>query len=74
MYILVYTWSIFVCSVPLKASMLLTQIALEKELGKCIPAVFQASIKTILFNAVRVRWNNNNCVLHTQKQVHESIY
>ena len=53
--------------------MLWTQIALEKELWTGIPTVLQVNIKTILVNAVRVRWNNN-CVLRTQNKVHEIIY
>jgi hypothetical protein len=36
--------------------MLWTQIALEKELGTCIPTVLQVNIKTILLNAVRIGW------------------
>ena len=51
----------------MQTSMLWTQIALEKELGTCIPTVLQGNIKTILLNAVRTRWNNNNCVLLTVK-------
>ena len=53
--------------------MLWTQIALEKELGTCIPTVLQGNIKTILLNAVRTRWNNNNCVLLTVKSTWEYI-
>ncbi len=41
-----------------------TQIALEKELGTCIPTVLLVNIKTILLNAVRIWWNYNNSVLH----------
>jgi hypothetical protein len=43
--------------------MLRTLIALEGELGTCKPTVFRGNIMTIL-NAVRIRWNNNNRVLH----------
>ena len=42
-----------------------TQIALEKELGTCIPTVLQGNIQTVLLNAVWIRWNNNNSVLLT---------
>ncbi len=46
------------------SSMLWTQIALEKELWTCIPTVLQVNIKTILRNAVSIRWNDNNSVWH----------
>ena len=61
----------------MQASMLWTQIALEKELGTCIPTVLQGNIKTILPNAVQIRWKNNNCVLLTvtkYMRVYTSIY
>ena len=61
----------------MQTSMLWTQIALEKELGTCIPTVLQGNIKTILLNAVRIRWNNNNCVwltVTTYMRVYTSIY
>ncbi len=77
MYILVYTWTRFVCTVPLQPSILWTQIALEKELETCMPTVFQGNIVTILLNAVRIRWNNNNSVLLTQPKcmrVYTSLY
>ncbi len=40
--------------------MLWTQIALERELGTCIPTVLQGYFKTILLNAVRIWWNYNS--------------
>ena len=58
----------------MQTSMLWMQIALEKELGTCIPTVLQGNIKTILLNAVRIRWN---CVLLTvtkYMRVFTSIY
>ena len=63
MYILVYTWTSFVCTVPGLSSMFRTQIALEEELQTCIPTVFQRNSMTILLNAVRVQRNNNHSVL-----------
>jgi hypothetical protein len=62
-YILVYTWSCFVCTVLRHSSILRTQIATEKELGTGKPTVFQGDIMTILLNAVRIRWNYDNSVL-----------
>ena len=73
----VYTWSNFVGTVLWLSSMLWTQIALEKELGTCIPTVFQGNIKTILLNAVRIWWNYNNSVLHIATmyiRVYTSVY
>ena len=67
MYIQVYTWTSFVGAVLWLSCILWTQIALEKELGTCIPTVLQGNIQTILLNAVWIRWNNNNCVLLTVK-------
>ena len=63
-YILVYTWTCFVCTVPRQPPMLWAQIALEKELWMGIPTVLQGNIETpaIRLNAVRIRWNNNNRV------------
>ena len=43
-YILVYTWSSFVCTVPRQSAILRTQIALEEELGTCKPTFFQLDI------------------------------
>ena len=63
MYIHVYTWTSFVGAVLWLSCILWTQIALEKELGTCIPTVLQVNIKTILLNAVRIWWNYNNRVL-----------
>ena len=65
-YILVYTWSSFVSTVPRQSAILWTQIALEEELGTCKPTFFQRDIMMILFNAVRIRWNNNYSVLLTE--------
>ena len=77
MYIQVYTWTSCVGAVLWLSCILWTQIALEKELGTCIPTVLQVNIKTILLNAVLIRWNNNNCVLLTVRKymrVYTSIY
>ena len=63
MYILVSTWTSFVYTVLWLPSILRTQIALEEQLGTCIPTVFQRNSMTILLNAVRVRRNNNHSVL-----------
>ena len=63
MYIQVYTWTSFVGAVLWLSCILWTQIALEKELGTCIPTVLQVNIKMILLNAVRIWWNYNNRVL-----------
>jgi hypothetical protein len=63
MYIHVYTWTSFVGAVLWLPFILWTQIALEKELGTCIPTVLQVNIKMILLNAVRIWWNYNNRVL-----------
>ncbi len=63
MYIHVYTWTNSVVAVLRLPSILWTQIALEKELGTCIPTVLQFYLKTILLNAVRIWWNYNNGVL-----------
>ena len=57
------SWTNFVFAVLWLSSMLWTQIALEKELGTCIPTVLQVNIKMILLNAVRIWWNYNNRVL-----------
>ncbi len=67
MYIHVHTWSNFVGTVFWLSSMLWTQIALEKELGTCIPTILQVNIKTIFLNAVRIWWNYNYSVLHIPK-------
>ena len=77
MYVHVYTWTNFVVAALLLASMLWTQIALEKELGTCIPTVFQGYFKTNLLNAVRIWWNYNNGVLRIPTMyisVYTSIY
>ncbi len=63
MYIHVYTWTNSVDAVLRLSSMLWTQLALEKELGTCIPTALQVNIKTILLNAVRIWWNYNNRIL-----------
>jgi hypothetical protein len=63
MYIQVYTWTGFVITVLRLSSMFRTQTALEEELWTCKPTVFQGDIMTILLNAERIRWNNNNAVL-----------
>ncbi len=63
MYIHVFTWTSFVGAVLWLSCILWTQIALEKELGTCIPTVIQVNIKTILLNAVRIWWNYNNRVM-----------
>ena len=56
MYIHVFTWTDFVCTVLWLFSIHRPQIALEEELGTCIPTVLQVNIKTILLNAVRIGW------------------
>ena len=43
-------------------------MALEEELGACIPTVFQGDIMVIVLNAVRIRWDNNYGVLLTEIQ------
>jgi hypothetical protein len=50
MYIPVYTWTCFVCTVLLLSSMFRTRTALEEELavGTCKPTVFQGDIMMIL--------------------------
>ena len=77
MYMHVYTWSNFVGAVLRLSCILRTQMALEKELGTRIPTVLQVNIKTILLNAVRMWWNDNNRVLGTTTMyisVYTSIY
>ena len=77
MYIPVYTWTSFACTVLRLSSMFRTQTALEEELGTCKPTVFQGYIMMILLNAVRIRWNNNNGVLSILKKyirVYASMY
>ena len=67
MYILVYTWTNFVCTVPGLSSMFRTQMALEEELLTCKPTVFQGNGMMILLKAVRV-WLNNYYVVLCLKQ------
>ncbi len=77
MYIPVYAWTGFVCTVLLLSSMFRTQTALVEELGTCKPTVFQGDIMKILLNAVRIRWNNSNGVLSIQIKyirVYTSMY
>ena len=73
MYIHVYTLTSFVGAVLRLSCILWTQIALEKELGMCIPTVLQVNIKMILLNAVRIWWYYNNRVLHIPT-MHISVY
>ncbi len=42
-----------------------TQVALEEELGACIPTVFKGNIVYIFCNAVRIWLDHDNGVLHT---------
>ena len=75
-YINVYTciYLVLLCMYHFSATVqALEQIELVKELGTCIPTVLQGNIKTILLNAVRIRRNNNNCVLLTVKLTWEYI-
>jgi hypothetical protein len=44
-----------------------TQVACKKKLGMSIPTVFQWNIIGILLNAVRIRRDNKDGVLHTTK-------
>ena len=77
MYILVCTWTSFVYTVLWLPSILRTQIALEKQLGTCIPTVFQGDIMTILLDTVRIQWNNKHSVLCIQTKyirVYTSTY
>jgi hypothetical protein len=45
------------------------QVAGEKELGSCIPTVFQGNINTILLNAVRL-WRDNKYRILNMYKVH----
>ncbi len=64
MYNIVYTWTKFVDAVLWFSSLLWTQIALEKELGTCIPTVLQVNIKMILLNKDMVELQQP-CPAHT---------
>jgi hypothetical protein len=57
----------FVDSVLWGSSILWTQVARKKKLRTSIPTVFQRKIIGILLNAVRVRRDNKDGVLHTEK-------
>jgi hypothetical protein len=45
-----------------------TQVALEEELGACIPTVFQENIVYIFCDAVRIWRDHEDCVLHTPQR------
>jgi hypothetical protein len=57
----------FVDSVLRGSSILWTQVARKKKLRTSIPTVFQRKIIGILLNVVRVRRDNKDGVLHTEK-------
>ncbi len=44
-----------------------TPVALEEELGTCIPTVFKRNISNIFCDAVRIWRDHSNDVLHTQQ-------
>jgi hypothetical protein len=44
-----------------------TQVAGKQKLRTSIPTVFQRNIVLVLFNAVRIRRDNKDCILHTTK-------
>ena len=57
----------FVDSVLRGSSILWTQVARKKNMRTSIQTVFQRKIIGILLNAVRVRRDNKDGVLHTEK-------
>ena len=46
-----------------------TQVALEEELGTCIPTGFKRNIGNIFCDAVRIWRDHDNGVLHTQQRL-----
>jgi hypothetical protein len=50
-----------------------TQVALEEELGACIPTVVKGNIVNIFFNAVRKWRDNDDGILHTPQTVRKGI-
>ena len=55
----------FVLRVLRRPSTSRTQVALEEELGACIPTVFKGNIDYIFCDAVRIWRDHNDGVLHT---------
>ena len=50
-----------------------TQLALEEELGECIPTVFKGNIVYFFCDAVRIWLDHDNGVLHTPQTVRTRI-
>ncbi len=50
-----------------------TQVALEEELGACIPTVFKVNIDFIFCDAVRIWRDHDNGVLHTPQPLSTRI-
>ena len=50
-----------------------TQVALEEELGACIPTVFIGNIVNIFFNAVRIWRDHDDGILHTPQTVRTRV-
>jgi hypothetical protein len=50
-----------------------TQVALEEELGACIPTVFEGNIVYIFCDSVRIWRDHDNGVLHTPQPVSTGI-
>ena len=50
-----------------------TQVALEEELGACIPTVFKGNIVYVFCNAVRIWRDHDDGILHTPQTVRNGI-
>ena len=50
-----------------------TQVALEEELGACIPTVIKGNIVNFSCNAVRIWRDNDDGILHTPQTVRKGI-
>ena len=54
-------------TVVVETSMLWAQMVCEKQLETDIPTVIQGCIVAVLLEAVRIQWDDNYGILHTEK-------